>query len=159
MSEDKPGKGTIRVFVYGSLKMDHGNHPLLARGENTRFLGRDSVTGPYGMINMGGFPGAYFNTEGTRNTIYGELYSVDAETFASLDMLEGHPRFYFRQKVRTENDINAWMYFLSENWVARNGVKMFTPEREVTPAMWLPSTEEKEFWADKKERDELKEAS
>ena len=107
------GKGKVRVFVYGSLKRGHHNNGLLTR-HGAEFLGIDSITGPYSMLSFGGFPGIVMDDriEGAV-TIYGEVYAVDNNALAALDWLEGYPRFYDRDKVRTDVlDRSVWVYHI-----------------------------------------------
>ena len=111
---------TIRVFVYGSLKEGFGNHSLL---KDQKLLGTDTVTGKHRMVSLGWFPGVVkVDDDDTEGAIHGELYEVDAEALDSLDVLEGHPTFYKREKVRTDTaGRKAWIYYLqdsSENYPA-----------------------------------------
>lgn len=128
-------KGNPRVFVYGSLKRGHSNHLLL---EEYNFLGRAYIEGPWRMMGLGFFPGV---TEGhdEDSRIYGEVYVVDEEGLASLDVLEGHPHFYERKKVRTnESEFgNVWCYFLKSE---------HDDTREVHGGLWYPDAEEQEYW-------------
>jgi gamma-glutamylcyclotransferase (GGCT)/AIG2-like uncharacterized protein YtfP len=47
--------------------------------------------------------------------VVGEVYKVDENTLASIDMLEGHPRWYFRFPteivMKDGKVITAWAYF------------------------------------------------
>ena len=82
-----------RVFVYGSLLRGGWNHHLL---EDAAFVGDARTARLYTMHSLGRFPGV---TDVPFSPIYGEVYDVDDETLARLDMLEGHPRFYQRRVV------------------------------------------------------------
>lgn len=106
-----------KVFVYGTLKEGCGNHGLLINSEQ---LSMDvNVTGR--LYSLGGFPGikpaqhdaVRFRKAGS--VVRGELYSVNDETLASLDRLEGHPRMYRRIIVPIFfNDTiidKGWVYF------------------------------------------------
>lgn len=128
----------IRVFVYGTLKEGHYNHILLSEGKGTRFLGRCYIEGSYRMVDMGSFPGVLQVTPDALDPcrIYGEVYRVDEETLYALDMLEGHPSFYRREKVETPWK-KAWMYFLPSNYERTKTV--------VDTGVWRPSPEESEF--------------
>jgi gamma-glutamylcyclotransferase (GGCT)/AIG2-like uncharacterized protein YtfP len=124
----------IRVFVYGSLKNGQGNHRLLAKA---KFLGRSYIEGNYRMVSLGGFPGVIRHESIPMNRIVGEVYQVDEDTLQSLDVLEGHPRFYKRDKVPTSHK-NAWCYFLPHEY----GDKY--PQ---IAHVWRPSNEEREWMA------------
>lgn len=97
----------IRVFVYGTLKEGHGNHPALASAE---FLGTHVVEGGYKMYNMGYFPGVVRDADST-DSLHGEVYLVDEPTLQHLDFIEGHPNFYERTKISTPWK-RAWVYLL-----------------------------------------------
>jgi gamma-glutamylcyclotransferase (GGCT)/AIG2-like uncharacterized protein YtfP len=63
------------------------------------------------------------NPDLARTTIRGELFSVPFADLAKLDKLEGHPDFYFRERVRVlplvplgdapagAHPVDAWLYF------------------------------------------------
>lgn len=106
-------KGTIRVFVYGTLKRLHSNHRLLESNNitDTEYLGRARIIGPYRMLDLGNFPGVQETTGIGNKAIYGEVYAIGPNTLEALDILEGNGNFYTRHKVVTAFK-NAWMYFL-----------------------------------------------
>lgn len=108
------------VTVYGTLKNGHGNHGLL-NGSN--FIGNTIVEGK--MFSLGGFPGVRLDEPGT---FHAEVYEVDEETLAKLDILEGVPHLYTREIVIvTTHDgciLNSYIYqyngpsneHVMENW-------------------------------------------
>lgn len=106
------------VFVYGSLKKNYPNHYLLETSDKVS----DFVTPPdYTMYSLGGFPAI---VKGGDTPITGEVYSVDDKTFARLDVLEGYPHFYNREKINTDHG-EAWIYFLEDHYgdkVVENGI-------------------------------------
>jgi gamma-glutamylcyclotransferase (GGCT)/AIG2-like uncharacterized protein YtfP len=124
----------IRVFVYGTLKKGHGNHRLLAQ---SKFLGRCVLHGKHRLVSLGGFPGlvATPNDEADR-PVSGEVYQVTEEVLQSLDFLEGHPRFYERQKLSTPYK-NAWAYYLPESYLSKG-----YPECQLT---WSPTPDERKY--------------
>lgn len=132
----------IRVFVYGSLKAGHGNHALL---EGATFLGRQSLSGRYAMLDIGYYPGVVEVADGPRRTIYGEVYRIDKPTLESLDLLEGHPNYYRRTKVGTDWK-GAWCYFLPVEHMAHHGI--------IEAGTWVPSDEEKEWIESQLSREE-----
>jgi gamma-glutamylaminecyclotransferase len=104
------------VFVYGSLLSGLGNHRLLA---SARFFGRGITQPVFTMGDLGSYPGV---AAGGRTAIVGEVYEVDDETLAGLDMLEGHPRFYERIQVGVTIEgraRRAWIYLLPRAHVVR----------------------------------------
>lgn len=132
-------KGKIRVLVYGTLKDGHSNHILMEEADAT-FIGYDSVTGPFRMFDLGAIP-AVVDAPDFENVVRGELYSIDSEGLAALDMLEGHPNFYARRKLVTDvHNRRAWMYMLtSTNWLHEGS------DIEAD-GLWHPSDHEKKFW-------------
>ena len=104
----------MKVFVYGSLKKNFGNHVLL---QNSKYLGEGVTLKPqYSMVNLGSFPGVYINGSGY---IRGEAYEIDQPTLVRLDILEGEGNFYSRRKVdiKVGDDIHeCYMYVLLRNY-------------------------------------------
>lgn len=117
----------IRVLVYGTLKAGHPNHRLM-RGAN--MLGKMVLHGA-DMRTLGAFPGA-IRAPGTGNVIFGEVYEITEECLQSLDILEGHPNFYQRQRIRTPYG-KAWCYFLPLT---------FADCEPVSGGIWRPTEQE-----------------
>ena len=126
----------IRIFVYGTLKEGHPNSCYLAESE---FLGRAKLHGHYAMVDLTAYPGCV-RTRGisdrARQHIYGEVYRVDENTLASIDILEGNGQYFTRSKVTTPYK-NAWMYFLPTSYL--------TPRIEITDGVWRPNDAEKRY--------------
>ncbi len=124
---------STRVFVYGTLKKGHGNHGAL---EGAEFLGRCYLEGEYTLLDLGWYPGLVASgAEASR--VYGEVYRVDEPTLHTLDLIEGHPSFYERVKVKTPWK-NTWVYLLPEDYIDNNDV--------VENGCWQPFEEEQEFY-------------
>lgn len=102
-----------KVAVYGSLRSGMGNHRLLAHIAD--FAEGETVS-EFKMYSLGGFP-AIVAQRGSKIKV--EVYEVDDDTFARLDMLEGYPSFYNRQQVDIlleDGTIdNAWIYFIEDD--------------------------------------------
>jgi gamma-glutamylaminecyclotransferase len=133
-------KGMIRVLVYGTLKKGHSNHILLEEA-GAQFIGYDSVTGDFTMYDMGAIPAVVDSEAGQPNKIRGELWAIDPEGLASLDLLEGHPNFYQRRKLWTDvHGRRAWMYFMM--------IPDYLPKDPETKGLglWHASHEENKFW-------------
>ncbi|GAG35317.1 unnamed protein product, partial [marine sediment metagenome] len=129
-------KGMIRVLVYGTLKKGHSNHILLEQAD-AKFIGYDSVTGPYQLYDLGNIPAVRDAINQGHRKIRGELWALSPEGLAALDLLEGHPNLYQRRKLRTDiHDRNAWMYFL----VATNFIHKGAEKKPA--GLWHGSTEE-----------------
>jgi gamma-glutamylcyclotransferase (GGCT)/AIG2-like uncharacterized protein YtfP len=92
------------VFCYGTLKRGFSNHSVL---EDSVCLGSGITLDTFDMLNVGNmFPALAFNPSG--DPVEGEVYSVDQETLAALDRLEGCPRHYARKRVQVELNDKAW---------------------------------------------------
>ena len=113
------------VFVYGTLMTGMRNHhrmeedgirlreaPVTLRGDYTMEVRRTSggYLAPIIMENVPGDP---------RGIVHGELYEVDNTNLMRLDMFEGHPDVYRREKVtvnyfptpnRKSKEIEVWTY-------------------------------------------------
>jgi gamma-glutamylaminecyclotransferase len=73
------------IFVYGTLKRGCINH---FRMEGQEFSG-EAQTGPgYVLHDVGGYPGMVPDPA-ARDGVRGEVWCVDAECLADLDLLEG----------------------------------------------------------------------
>lgn len=102
-----------RVFVYGTLKRGQGNHHLINQEPEATIIAEL----PFRMISLGGFP-ALIPSDGTNYQIVGEVYSVDKDTFARLDRLEGYPQLYDRMQMDLKPfgiDDKAWFYYMRLN--------------------------------------------
>lgn len=92
------------VLVYGSLMRGFANHHWL-RG--ARFLGEGVMAG-LALYDLGPFPMAV--PSGDRVLLHGEVYAVDHGQLAQLDLLEGTPRLYERQRHPLLAGGDAWVY-------------------------------------------------
>ncbi len=70
------------VFVYGTLRRSGSNHFRMAGAE---FISSGTVTGRLYRIDW--YPGLVLDPAG--DEIHGDVYSVDAELLAALDIFEG----------------------------------------------------------------------
>lgn len=103
-----------KVAVYGTLRKGFGNHVLLL---NSEFIGQETLSVPYVMHSLGGFPGLV--PSDNNHDIVFEIYNVDDKTLRSLDMLEGYSGdeewdFYSRTTIDTSVG-KALVYYLKEN--------------------------------------------
>jgi len=98
------------VFVYGTLKRGQSQRGLDRWGNGAEFVGQ-AVTSQnnYSLWNLGAFPAV----SSGESRIAGEVWSVDNETLADLDRIEGHPDFYKRIEVNTTQG-KAWMYYIPD---------------------------------------------
>lgn len=103
---------TMKVFVYGSLLRGECNNRRLVAGD-AKFVCAARTKPKYKMLSLGAFPGIVAGD----NHILGEVFEVDEQTLASLDSLEGHPRFYKRTLDRVTDLTTGeahwiWIYVL-----------------------------------------------
>ncbi len=98
-----------KLFVYGTLKKGFSNHHFL---KGAKFLGKAITKHKYALYETS-IPYAYPYEK--VSPIRGELYEVDTQTIRKIDLLEGHPHAYRREKVPVllENgeEVFAWIYF------------------------------------------------
>ena len=72
-----------RIFVYGTLKRGCVNHAYLG---GQRWVGVARTEPRYRMFDLGGYPGMVEVADGL--SIQGEVWDVDDDCFAQLDLLE-----------------------------------------------------------------------
>ena len=102
-----------RVFVYGSLLSELGNHSCL--GDAPKICDAISAMPHYAMFSLGAFPVV---SDGGDDNVIGELYDVTAEQLRRLHRLESHPNWYTAH-VRTfvgsdGNEVAALIYLGKE---------------------------------------------
>jgi gamma-glutamylcyclotransferase (GGCT)/AIG2-like uncharacterized protein YtfP len=100
------------IAVYGTLRQGYHNHRLLntatlvAAGNTLRDLRMVCEGIPYVLPP---------EEDGVGYRIAVEVYAVDDKTLARVDALEGHPRWYVREKtpIVLDNGLSteAWLYF------------------------------------------------
>jgi gamma-glutamylcyclotransferase (GGCT)/AIG2-like uncharacterized protein YtfP len=90
------------IFVYGTLKQGEPNHYLLAGSE---LLGVYETPPVYTLYDLGTYAGL---VEGN-NTILGEVYRIDDEVLAKLDVFEDVLIEYRRETIETPFG-EAWIY-------------------------------------------------
>jgi len=102
MSQD-----TTLVFVYGTLRPGERNHHYLATAARR---GTYITPAQFTLLDTGPYPAAL--DEGA-TTLTGDVFAVDDDTFAALDVLEGYPVHYTRRRIDTDFG-PAWIYL----WIA-----------------------------------------
>lgn len=81
----------MKLFVYGTLRKNHGNNFLL---QDSKYLGK-AVTEPEYTLACSGIP---YLIKGEQS-VHGEVYEVTPEVLSDLDLLEGHPDCYTRKDI------------------------------------------------------------
>lgn len=95
------------VFVYGTLRPGQRNHHFMATATH-----RGAYVTPacFTLLDTGPYPAAL--DDGT-TALTGDVFEVDDETFAALDVLEDYPVHYTRREIDTAHG-RAWIYL----WIA-----------------------------------------
>jgi gamma-glutamylcyclotransferase (GGCT)/AIG2-like uncharacterized protein YtfP len=75
-------KEEYKVFVYGTLMRGQANHALMG---SAIYEGKYKTDNRWGLINIGAFPALVPHVL----AVEGEVFTVDKETLALLDRLEG----------------------------------------------------------------------
>ncbi|MDD9967790.1 MAG: gamma-glutamylcyclotransferase [Myxococcales bacterium] len=83
----------IRLFVYGTLLSGEDNHYLIQRAD---FLCPTHTAPAFSLVDLGGYPAM---VAGGGTSIAGELYHVDLQTLARLDLFEEVPELYRRVQI------------------------------------------------------------
>lgn len=91
------------LFVYGTLMKGMRNHQYL---EKAKFLGEAQTASEYELLYNGSIPAAKEGSE----AIKGELYEVDDETLAGLDVLEEVSNKLYEKKDIEVNGQTATIY-------------------------------------------------
>lgn len=138
MKTEKGADHKVHVFVYGSLKRGLGNHHYLSEA-GAEFCGFETLSGKFTMVSLGGFPAVCHDSTAPRRPMYGQLYAIEPEALIALDALEGHPRWYRREKLRTDqSETRAWIYLFPDGAAQRYDT--------VEDGMWRIRDDERAYW-------------
>lgn len=83
------------IFVYGTLKRGHGNHPFLA---GQRFVSAGRTPPGFVLYQLDGYPGMV-RDDAEREGVTGEVWEVDGPCLAALDELEGVSEGLYRREA------------------------------------------------------------
>jgi gamma-glutamylcyclotransferase (GGCT)/AIG2-like uncharacterized protein YtfP len=107
-----------RVFVYGTLMLGHSNHRVLVELAAFR-IGEARSVAARTLVDLGPYP-ALLPTDATRDAgaagVTGEIFEVDESALEVLDVFEGCPDLYRRERIALEHAgtaIEAWTYVLA----------------------------------------------
>lgn len=85
------------LFVYGTLKKGFPRHRVL---QNARYIGIAKTVPEYGMYAFRGFPALVDkNMANFPSYVFGELYEVDDQTIAEVDVIEGVDSNLFKRAL------------------------------------------------------------
>ncbi len=98
------------IFVYGTLKVGHGNIVLLMDVEK---VGTFETAPRYALFgHKWGIPFLWHGS----SVVRGEVYRVDPITLRDVDALEGHPDWYHREPIELVGfDEEVEAYFCMTN--------------------------------------------
>ncbi len=100
------------LFVYGTLKKGGINHHWL---DGAQFIGKATTVGLYRMIKITDDIPAVIREP--KHRIYGEVYEVGSNGLEDVDLLEGSPSYYQRQrtavKIKNGAEVTVDMYILN----------------------------------------------
>ena len=107
------------VFVYGTLKRNEGNNDLL---KDSQFLGEYETDPRWGLLDLGAFPGMVPSNKAVK----GEVFLVDDDVMAALDLLEGVEHgFYRRSRIYINCPVSkerrrVWAYIYGDIIITKN---------------------------------------
>ena len=84
----------MHLFVYGTLKRGESSHRHLA---GQKFLAPVRTQPRYQLYNLGDYPGLVERHDG--RSVEGELWDVDPECLARLDLVEGCDEGLYRRST------------------------------------------------------------
>ena len=106
------------VFVYGTLMQGQSNHRVLVELDAIR-IGEARTAGPRTLVDLGPYPAllsADAVRDAGRSAVVGEIFQVDGSALEVLDVFEGCPELYARERIALEHAgtaIEAWTYDLA----------------------------------------------
>jgi gamma-glutamylcyclotransferase (GGCT)/AIG2-like uncharacterized protein YtfP len=118
MLESGSSDAWVQLFVYGTLRPPRGDVPRA----DCRFYSdiasyvvrRELAKLPDALLyDLGTYPGARPGP----GTVVGDLLRVRPEALAVTDRIEGHPRFFVRQRAAVHSEdgmVTAWVYWAPE---------------------------------------------
>ncbi len=92
------------IFVYGSMKRGYPNNARIVSRHGNKCLGKCSTMSSSFIMNTrdnkNGLIVPIARNAGLGNyDIYGELYDIDGPTLLNIDLAEGYPTIYKRERV------------------------------------------------------------
>ncbi len=100
---------SIRVFVYGTLRVGEPYHHLMSACE---YLGARTTAPQYELVNIGRYPGLILHGA---TSIQGDLFLVSPEILEKLDEYEGYPEDYSRETIDLAGSETATAYIYRLN--------------------------------------------
>ena len=104
----------VRVFVYGTLMTGQANHRVLVELDAVRLGGARTIACRT-LVDLGPYPAllpASPERDADRGSVAGELFEVAEAALEVLDVFEGCPDLYVRERIALEGS-DAWTYVLA----------------------------------------------
>lgn len=105
---------TNYIAVYGTLKKGYSNYYSYLTGSG--YLGSGNTAEKYPLI-VSGLP-YLINKAGVGHNVEVDVFKVCDETLDRLDLLEGHPKWYKRERIDIQlknRVVKCWVYFNGED--------------------------------------------
>ena len=114
--EMKPTGNKHFVAVYGTLKKGRGNSHFL---DGATFIDECYTEEPHRLC-IDGLPYLVAGSHEEGKHVQMELYEVNDDVLENLDSLEGHPRFYKRERLdcitMLDQPVYPWVYQVDESY-------------------------------------------
>lgn len=97
----------IKVFVYGTLKINQPNHNYLTELNNgfAEYICNGSTRDTFPLLIATKYNIPFLlNLPGTGHNINGEIYTIDVMMLSKLDLLESYPKVYDRVLIDVDGD-------------------------------------------------------
>ena len=111
-----------KLFVYGTLKQHQPNFPIIKSGIFCG-VGKLEKSSRYRMVSLGAFPALIPASSKDSQIINGEIWKVDDNAFLNVELLEGYPTFYDREKLIVKdskgNDHHCFVYYIPDKLSSR----------------------------------------
>lgn len=98
------------IAVYGTLKKGFSNYFRYLK--NAKYIGRGTTAERYPLV-VKGLP-YLVDKKGLGHNVVVDLFKVSNTQLQSIDVLEGHPRWYVRKQIKVTSQgrtYTAWTYF------------------------------------------------
>ena len=106
-----------KLFVYGTLKQHQPNFPIIKSGVFCG-IGQLEKANGFRMVSLGAFPALIPASPKDSQIINGEIWKVDNNAFLNVELLEGYPTFYDREKLIVKdskrNDHHCFVYYIPD---------------------------------------------
>ena len=101
------------VAVYGTLRKGNSNYRHYLT--KSKYIGQGLTFDRFRMVCPSSIPFVHPEPSAEGLQIVVDVFEVDSNTLASLDLLEGHPNWYCREQTKVVTDtgqtVTAWIYF------------------------------------------------